>query len=166
MPGQVVFVNGGTSPLEVATHLPADLRATVLTHSLPVATALADHPHAHVILVGGMLWKESLVAVGSTTVDAYRRVRADVCVLGIASIHPAVGVGVLNHEEAEVKRAMVAGAAEVMVVAAGEKLNTSAPFLVGPVSLLTRLVTDADVPDDVLRPYREAGVDVVRPEER
>ena len=160
--GQVVLFDGGTTPLEVATHLPHERRVTVVTHSLPVATALAEHPHAHVVVVGGSLWKESLVVVGATTAEAYRRVRADLCVLGTASVHPALGVGVLNQEEAEVKRAMVAGAAEVMLVATGEKLNTSAPFVVGPASLVTRLVTDAGAADEAVRAYREAGVEVVR----
>ena len=162
--GQVLFIDGGTTPLEVAAHLPPDLRVTVVTHSLPVASALAEHPHAQVIVLGGSLYKDSLVTVGATTADAYRQFHADLCVLGIASIHPQIGLGVLNQEEAEVKRAMLAGAAEVMVVASGEKLNTAAPFLIGTVSLVTRLVTDAEVPDEALQAYREAGVEVVRPE--
>jgi DeoR/GlpR family transcriptional regulator of sugar metabolism len=96
-------------------------------------------------------------------VEAYLRVRADLCVLGAASIHPEIGVGVLNNEEAEVKRAMVKGASEVMLVATGEKLNTSAPFVVGPATLVTRLVTDPGVPDEVVQTYRDLGVEVVRP---
>jgi DeoR/GlpR family transcriptional regulator of sugar metabolism len=161
---QVVFIDGGTTPLEVAIHLPPELRITVVTHSLPVASALAEHPNIHVVVLGGILLKESLVMVGSTTVEAYRQIRADLCVLGTASIHPELGVGVLNQEEAEVKRAMVASAAEVMVVASGEKLNTSAPFLVCPLSDVTRLVTDPSASDDALHAYREAAVEVVRSE--
>lgn len=164
--GQVVTFDGGTTPLEVAAHLPPDRRATVVTHSLPVASALADHPLVEVVVLGGTLHKASLVTVGATTAEAYRRVRADLCVLGTASIHPRLGVGVLDHEEAEVKRAMVAGAAEVMVVTSGEKLNTSAPFLVGPVSLVARLVTGPGVPDEALQAYREAGIEVVRAGDR
>ena len=164
--GQVLFIDGGTTPLEVAMHLSPDLRVTVVTHSLPVASALAEHPNAQVVVLGGSLHKEAMVMVGATTVAAYRQVRADLCVLGTASIHPQIGLGVLNQEEAEVKRAMVANAAEVMVVASGEKLNTSAPFLVGPVSLVTRLVTDPEVSDEAIREYRDAGVEVIRPEAR
>ena len=162
--GQLVFIDGGTTPLEVAAHLPPNLAVTVATHSLSIASALAEHPAARVVLLGGALHKESLVTVGATTVDAYRQLRADLCVLGIASIHPQIGVGVLNQEEAEVKRAMVASAAEVMVVASGEKINTSAPFLIAPLSAVTRLVTDPSVPDEALDPYRQAGIDVVRPD--
>ena len=160
--GQVVLFDAGTTALEVAAHLPPDLRLTVVTNSLPVASALADHPATRVVVLGGVLLKETNATVGSDTVDAYRRVRADLCVLGVASLHPEVGLGVFYHEDAEVKRAMVAAAAEVIVVAASDKLGTSAPFLVGPLSLVNGLVTDACAPDDAVRAYSEAGLRVTR----
>jgi len=99
---------------------------------------------------------------GAETIDGYRRIRADLCVLGTASVHPDIGLGVFSHEDAEVKRAMVGAAAEVMVVAAGEKLGTTAPFLVGPLSLVDRLVTDGAAPDEVTRALALAGVEIVR----
>ena len=114
------------------------------------------------MVLGGVLLKETNATVGAETVEAYRRVRADLCVLGVASLHPEVGVGVFYHEDAEVKRAMVAAAAEVMVVAASDKLGTSAPFLVGPLSIVNSLVTDACVPDETVRAYSEAGIRVTR----
>ncbi len=39
-----------------------------------------------------------------------------------------------------------------------EKLGAASPFLVAPITALAGLVTEADVPDAVLAPYREAGV--------
>ena len=159
--GQVVLFDAGTTALEVATRLPPDLKLTVVTNSLPVGSALADHPSTRVIVLGGALLKETLATVGAEVVEGYRRVRADVCLLGVASVHPEVGLGVFYHEDAEVKRAMIAAAAEVMVVAASDKLGTSAPFLVGPLSIVDRLVTDAAVPDETARAYAEAGIEVV-----
>jgi DeoR/GlpR family transcriptional regulator of sugar metabolism len=160
--GQVVLFDAGTTTLEVAAQLPPDLKLTVVTNSLPVASVLADHPATRVVVLGGVLLKETLATVGAETVEGYRRIRADVCVLGVASLHPDVGLGVFYHEDAEVKRAMVAAAAEVMVVAASDKLGTSAPFLVGPLSVVNTLVTDPAIPDDAVRAYTEAGIRVTR----
>ena len=36
-----------------AQHLPPDLRATVVTHSVPAMAALAQHPTVEVVLLGG-----------------------------------------------------------------------------------------------------------------
>jgi DeoR/GlpR family transcriptional regulator of sugar metabolism len=160
--GQVALFDAGTSALEVAAHLPHDLRLTVITNSLPAASVLAEHPTVNVVMLGGTVMRETLATVGAETVEGYRRIRADVCVLGVASLHPEVGVGVYYHEDAEVKRAMVASSAEVMVVAASDKLGTSAPFVVGPLTIVNRLVTDAAVSEEASTLYTGAGIEVVR----
>ena len=63
-PGQTVAVDGGTTALQLARHLPRDLAATVVTHSPTIAVELANHPTVEVIIVGGRLFKHSVVAVG------------------------------------------------------------------------------------------------------
>ena len=161
-PGQVVLLDGGTTTLQVARQLPGDLRATIVTTSPPIAVVLAAHPTVEVVMIGGRLSKDALVAVGAATVEALERVRADLCILGVCSLHPAVGVSVGDPEEAATKRAMIAGAGEVVAVADAEKLGTAAPFVVGPIGDLTRLVTERGVPDETLAPYRARGVTIVR----
>jgi DeoR/GlpR family transcriptional regulator of sugar metabolism len=159
---QVIVLDGGTTSLQVAEHLPPDLRTTVITHSAPVAVALAEHPAVEVILIGGKLYKHELVAVGAATVEAFRHIRADLCFLGIGSIHPEVGISTFDVEEAAVKRAMIAGSAEVIALAPAEKLGTAAPYIVGPLSNLTHLVTERSVSKEVLAPYRTLGITIVR----
>lgn len=159
---QVIILGGGTTPLQVAQHLPPELRATVITHSPPVALTLAEYPAIEVIVIGGRLYKHELVAVGAATVEAYRNIRADICFLGIGSLHPEVGISTFDLEEAYVKRAMIASAAEVVALASAEKLGTAAPYIVGPVSDLTYLVTERSAPAEVLAPYRALGITVVR----
>ena len=159
--GQVVIMDGGTTILQVAARLPLDLQATVITNSPPVAVALADHPGVEVIQIGGRLYKRSLVTVGVPVIEALRNVRADLCLLGVCSLHPEIGISVPDIEEAYVKRAMIASAAEVVAVAAAEKLNTAAPYIVEPLTALTHLVTERTVPDSILAAYRALGITVI-----
>ena len=159
---QIIILDGGTTPLQVVQHLPPDLHATVITHSPPVAMALAEHLAVEVIVIGGKLYKHELVAVGAATVEAFRHIRADLCFLGIGSLHPEVGISTFDLEEASVKRAMIASAAEVVALAPAEKLGTAAPYVVGPLSDLTHLVTERSVPNEVLAPYRALGITIVR----
>jgi DeoR/GlpR family transcriptional regulator of sugar metabolism len=160
--GQVIILDGGTTTLEVAQHLPSDLHATIITNSPPVAVALSEHPLVEVIVIGGTLLKDSVVTVGSATVEALYNVRADLCMLGICSLHPEVGISVPDYEEAHVKLAMITNSAEVVALASSEKLGTAAPHVVAPLSELTHLITDADVPDDVLQPYAALGITILR----
>jgi DeoR/GlpR family transcriptional regulator of sugar metabolism len=105
---RVIVLDGGTTALELARRLPPLYAGTVVTNAPPVASALASHPNAEVVLVGGRLLKDAQVAVGAAALEALRTVRADVCVLGICSLHPDAGVTTLDNDEADVKRAMVA----------------------------------------------------------
>lgn len=159
-PGQVVFIDGGTTSAHLVRHLPPDLRATVITHSPSVAVDLSRHPTIDVIMLGGRLFKHSVVGVGSATVEAIRQVRADIYFMGVCSIHPEAGLSTGDFEEACVKRALSAAAAETIVLASPEKLATASPYQVIPLDELTGLVTMGGVPDALLAPYRERGISI------
>ncbi len=159
--GQIIAIDGGTTPLQVAQQFPPHLRATVITHSLPVLTALASHTGIELIAVGGRFMGETLVSVGPAAVDTFRSVRPDVCILGVAGVDIEAGLTALNQPEAHVKRAMAEHAGQVIAVAAAEKIGTAGPFHVLPAQRLTHLVTDKAAAAKSLRPFKEAGVQVI-----
>jgi DeoR/GlpR family transcriptional regulator of sugar metabolism len=159
-PGQVVFIDGGTTSAQLVRHLPPDLRATVVTHSPSVAVDLVAHPTIEVIMLGGRLFKHSVVGVGSATVEAIRQVRADLYFMGVCSVHPEAGLSTGDFEEAGVKRALSAAAAETIVLASPEKLATASPYQVIPLDELSGLVTMDSVPEELLAPYRKRGITI------
>ena len=61
-PGQLVILDGGTTAREIARHLPLEMKATVATHSPTIALELIHHPTVDVILIGGRLFKHSVVS--------------------------------------------------------------------------------------------------------
>lgn len=157
----MIFLDGGTTTLQVARSLSQELKATVITNSPPIAVELAEHPFVEVIVIGGKLHKEALVTEGVTAVETIQTVRADVYMMGVFGLHPDVGISVPNLDEAQVKRAMIANAAEVVALISSEKLGTAGPYVVGPLSALTHLVTDRTTSDNTLAPYRAAGITIV-----
>src|SRR5271154_1382525 len=68
-PGQVVILDGGTTARQVARHIPLTLKATVVTHSPTIALELVNHPDIEVILIGGRLFRHSVVAVGASAME-------------------------------------------------------------------------------------------------
>lgn len=159
--GQVVIMDGGTTTLQVAQHLPDDLSATIVTNSPAIAVALAEHHKIEVIVVGGKLYKNSLTMVGAEAVKSLQTFRADLCLLGICSLHPEVGITAHDLEETYVKRTMITSAAEVVALASADKLNTAAPFVVAPISELTHLITEESVSAEILAPYYQAGITII-----
>lgn len=160
--GQVVVLDTGTTTLELARALPDDLRATVVTNSASIAVALGEHARIEVVLVGGTVRRGALATVGADAVRTFETIRPDVAFLGVCGLHPEIGVTADDVEERHVKAAMIAGAAEVVALADGDKLDTEMPFVVAPLDRVTHLVTDAAADEAALAPYRAAGLEVVR----
>jgi DeoR/GlpR family transcriptional regulator of sugar metabolism len=156
---QVVLIDGGTTNLRIASYLSTECSATIVTNSPPLALALADHPKLSVLLLGGNFLKEERVTTGIETIRRIESIRADLCFLGMCSLHPEVGITVGNREEAYVKQAMIGASSEVVGLISLRKMGTSLPYLVGPASRLTRLITDAS-DQDVLNSYRSQGIEV------
>jgi DeoR/GlpR family transcriptional regulator of sugar metabolism len=161
-PGRVIILDAGTTNERLARELPPELEATIFTNAPPVALALATHPRVDVHLLGGRLDKAGLAAVGSATVEAVRRLRADLCFLGICSVHPELGITGDDSDEAYVKRAMIESAADVVGLVTADKLGTSSPFFVAPASELTHLIVDQAVADEEVAPFARAGITIVR----
>ncbi|WP_435105116.1 DeoR/GlpR family DNA-binding transcription regulator [Arhodomonas sp. AD133] len=157
--GQVVVMDGGTTTLELARELPHERRITVITNSPPIAVELADHPTAQVHMLAGQMNKTAWVVTGAETLEGISRVRADLCILGVCSLDPEMGITTAERQEALLKRRMIDGAAEVMAIVTANKLGTATSFVVAPVSELTHIVTD-ETRTDVLEAYRATGITV------
>jgi DeoR/GlpR family transcriptional regulator of sugar metabolism len=157
-PGQVVFVDGGTTCVQLVRALPRQLRCTVATHSPAIAMELMERPDIEVILLGGRLFRHSAVAVGAATLEAIAQIRADTYFMGVTSVHPELGLSTGDYEEACVKRALCKAAADTIVLASSEKLATAAPYRVVGLAEISGIVLPASTPADMLQPYRERGV--------
>jgi DeoR/GlpR family transcriptional regulator of sugar metabolism len=160
-PGQVVFVDGGTTAIQLARALDRTLAVTIVTHSPLVAAELAGHAVA-IRLIGGALFRHSMVAVGAETVQSIRAIRADLCFLGVTGVHAEAGFTTGDAEEALVKRAIAESSAEVVVLASSEKLGAASAFAIGPLELATTLLVSGAVPETQLATIRGTGLEIVR----
>ncbi|MEU4163226.1 DeoR/GlpR family DNA-binding transcription regulator [Actinoplanes sp. NPDC026670] len=142
-PGQTVLLDGGTTALAVTAALPRSLRATIVTHSPTVAAALVTHPSVDVYVLGGRLFKHSAVTCGAAAAEAAQGVTADLFLLGVTGVHHEAGLTTGDPDEAAMKRALAARAADTYVLASTEKIGAASPFLVLPPAAITAVITDA-----------------------
>lgn len=159
--GQVVIVDGGTTTAELITFLPPDLHITVVTHSPSIALGLVNHPSVEVILIGGRLYKHSIVAVGTGAIEGIGNIHADLFFMGVTGIHPDAGLTTGDFEEACIKRAFSGRAAETIVLASPEKINTASSFVIGDVCLANTIVVDESTDEDWIRAVSEKGVSII-----
>jgi DeoR/GlpR family transcriptional regulator of sugar metabolism len=159
-PGQVVFIDGGTTAVQLARQLPPALRATVVTHSPSIALELVEHAHIDVIMIGGRLFKHSIVNVGANAIEAIGQIRADLYFMGVCSLHPEAGISTGDYEEACVKRALCIGAVKTVVLASPEKLDTASAYQIVPLAQVSEIVVNGGVAEALIVPYRKMGITV------
>jgi DeoR/GlpR family transcriptional regulator of sugar metabolism len=161
-PGQVVILDGGTTAREVARHIPLELKATIITHSPTIALELVNHPNVEVILIGGRMFKHSVVAVGAAAIEAISQIHADTYFMGVTGIHPKTGLTTGDYEEAAVKRALSHAAAETIVLASSEKLNAASPYVVVPLAEISGIITEKSADKTLTRPYEKLKIAITR----
>jgi DeoR/GlpR family transcriptional regulator of sugar metabolism len=161
-PGQLIILDGGTTAVQIARHLDPNLRATIVTHSPNVAIELAAHAHIDIVVLGGRLFRHSMVSVGAAVIDAAARLRADIYFMGVTGVHPKAGLSTGDGEEAAVKRALHERAAETIVLASSEKLMAASAFVVTALHEVTTLVVPAATPERTCQALRIGGVKVSR----
>ena len=160
--GQVVILDGGTTARQVARHIPMELKATVVTHSPTIALELVNHTEIDVILIGGRMFKHSVVAVGAAAIEAIAGIHADVFFMGVTGVHAKTGLTTGDFEEAAVKRALCRAAAETYVLASSEKLGAASPYAVVGLDEVSGILVESGVEKALVKPFEKRGVVVIR----
>lgn len=157
-----VIVDAGSTAARLAGSLPVELSLTVVTHSLPVAARLADHPGLQLHLVGGRVRHRTRAAVDAWALRAYGEIRADVLFVAANGFSPEHGLTTPDLAEAAVKRAAMAAARRVVLLADSSKHGQEHFARFGDLNDVDLLITDSGLsPDDALAIER-GGTEVVR----
>ena len=158
--GSVVIIDGGTTALQLVRHLPLDLSCTVVTHSPSIAVALSEHTSIKVVMIGGVLFRHSMVNVGAETIESVSHIRADCYFMGVTGVSITEGLSTGDLEEAHVKRAFSHRAAETVVLASEEKIDVASPYVVMPISNATGIVLDGKTAPSLVKKLKRVGLDV------
>jgi DeoR family fructose operon transcriptional repressor len=164
-PGDRLILDSGTTVLQVARSISCDLLATgnlaVITSSLPITYELGVWKGIHLLLLGGIYLPEWQVLVGPQTIADLANLHADKIFLGADGLTLTHGVTTSNVLEAEVDRAMIQAATEVVLVADSSKIGGIGLTSIMPLERVNKLVTDEDAPAAFVSAVRDAGVDVI-----
>lgn len=159
-PNSTVLIDGGTTALAVVRALSPDLRCTIITHSPTIAAALLDHA-AEVIVLGGRLFKHSAVTSGAAAVEAAQSVSADRFLLGVTGIHETAGLTTGDADEAAMKRALAARAAETFVLGSSEKVGAVSRYRVLPFDQVAGIIVDRTATSSAVEALIEQGVEIL-----
>lgn len=158
---KVIFLDSGTTAVEIARALPTTLEGTIVTTSPLVAVALVDHSNIDIIMLPGILSRETMSVTGAATLCAIKTIHADICIVGVCGIHPEIGLTTSNYEESIIKQQMITNSSETLVAISEGKLGTAVAFKVAPINCINRLVTTSSVAEEKLIPYKNSNIEII-----
>lgn len=159
--GQVVLLDGGTTTVAVARHLTRKRNLTIVTNNLFVAQEVGRRDGWRTHVIGGELSPQSMSLVGLSAIQGLQNVAVDIAFLGAAGVSPAGGFTSPDPFESELKRGMMAIARKVVVVADHSKLATSGFAAFATPEQVQTFITSAGARDEMLLPFRKAGVEIM-----
>jgi DeoR family fructose operon transcriptional repressor len=157
-----MILDAGSTVARMAAAIPPETSLTVVTHSLPIAARLADHPGSQLHLVGGRVRHRTRAAVDAWALRAYGEIRADVAVVAANGFSVEHGLTTPDLAEAAVKRAALTAARRVVLLADSSKYAQEHFARFGALSDVDLLITDNGLTPEDAGDIERAGTEVVR----
>ena len=157
-----VILDAGTTVARLAGIIPLEAELTVVTHSLPIAARLADHPGMQLHLVGGRVRHRTRAAVDAWALRAYSEIRADVVFVAANGFSAGHGLTTPDLAEAAVKRAAITAARRVVLLADSAKHGQEHFARFGALSDVDLLITDSGLSPEDATAMERGGMEVVR----
>ena len=159
-PGEVVFLDAGTTTLEVAKNLKRISPLTVVTNDILIASELLES-RVEIIVTGGSLHKQTVTLTGPIANRVVEEIHVDKVFAAISALDIEHGLTTAVLNEAFTKRAILAAGREVIGVADHSKFGAVAFVEVAPLTVLQTLVTDSGSPAEDIERIRALGIDVL-----
>jgi DeoR family transcriptional regulator, fructose operon transcriptional repressor len=160
--GGSMIVDAGTTTAHFVEQLPGDLPFTVITNSVAIASALMTRTSVETLLVGGRLRKPTQGTIDTWALHALADITVDVAFIAANGVCVEHGLTTSNQQDAAVKRAMVAAARNIVVLADHTKIGADylSPFAdLGDIDLL---ITDSGLDPELAEQVEQQGPRVVR----
>lgn len=159
--GATILFDAGTTTARLAACVPADRDLMAVTNSVPIAARLAGIESVSLQLLGGRVRGLTQAAVGDQAISALGSLRVDIAFIGANGISVRHGLSTPDPDEAAVKRAMVACANFVVVLADSSKIGQEEFVSFAGLDQVDVLVTDSEISAEDLAQLSDAGVEVV-----
>ncbi|HEY0826873.1 MAG TPA: DeoR/GlpR family DNA-binding transcription regulator [Bacilli bacterium] len=159
-PGDSIFLDGGSTTLQVAISLKPNMNITVVTNALNVAAELQGK-QISTIVVGGILLEKTSTLVGPLACETVAKMAFDRVFIGTTGATARHGFSNSNMHEAEIKRFVMEQAAEINIVMDHTKFGTKDLFSFASLIAVDRIITDRLPDEELAQALKEASLEVV-----
>ncbi len=140
--GETIILDTGMATSCMVQFLHGQHNLTVITNSIAIFQRLQNNPAINLTLTGGNLHRDSQALVSHGAQLLLREVRADKAFIVAGGISQSFGVSCGNLPEAEVRRAMIAAAREVVLLVDHTAIGTEAHTRITGLEDIDTIITD------------------------
>jgi len=159
-PGDTIYLDGGSTVLELARLVRERTNLTVVTNSLRAALELAGRG-PRLILIGGELRRLSQTLVGPLTRLLIEQLNVDTAFMGTIGLTVEAGLTTTDPGEAYTKQRVSDRARRVILLTDRSKIGKVSFSRAGELSQVDMLITDKGLDQAWAGEIREQGVEVV-----
>lgn len=160
-PGDIIFVNSGTTTTEFIHHIRKKSDITVITNNLNACIDLNDI-NFDLIFLGGTFQPRSISVAGHMALENIRQINASKAFIGVDGLSLKYGCTVPSEPEAGVVRRMVEHTqGTVTVLADHSKWSVVSNFEIVTIDQIDRLITDANFDPRALTALAARSVEVI-----
>ncbi|MFJ3487784.1 DeoR/GlpR family DNA-binding transcription regulator [Pseudomonas sp. NPDC090202] len=160
-PGMVVYLDAGTTTLCLVPHIIALSDMTVITNDFSIVMALAEARHVKTIHTGGVLDHDNITAIGTLAADTLRNLATDIAFISSSSWDLQRGITTFSEAKVEVKKAAMAGASRVVLMATSSKYGTFAMYRIAGLERFDPIISDSGLTSDSAAGIRRSGIELV-----
>ncbi|MBO1073679.1 DeoR/GlpR family DNA-binding transcription regulator [Roseomonas marmotae] len=156
-PGAVIYLDAGTTTLEIARGLAGREDIAVVTNDFVIAAFLTREARCPLYHTGGAVERENQSCVGDPAAEAIRRFNFDIAFISTSSFGLR-GVSTPSENKVAVKRAIAQSAARSILVTDSSKYGRIGTFNAVPLEALSAIVTDSGLPENVRAAIAQRGI--------
>ena len=160
--GETIAVTPGTTATEVIRGLPLNYNLTVVTNTANVTMELSKRKDVSVFVTGGHLHGEWFSLVGPTAIRSLENMLIHTLFLGADGLDAKWGPSCFSADEAELNGTMVKHARRHVAVVDHTKFGVVANWRICEAGELQTIVTDTGATDEMIAPFLQLGVEVIR----
>ncbi len=159
--GETIIVDAGSTTTEVARNLMRRQDLHVITNALNITLILGANPSCTIHMPGGQFKAPTLSLSGEKSAGYFENIFAEKLFLATAGASLDAGLTFPAFADLYVKRAMIQAAREIILVADSTKIGRVSFAMLGPLTLVNRLITDAGIRDEDRRAIEKMGIEIV-----
>lgn len=157
----VIFIDGGTTCMELVKMIPLRKKITCFTVSLPIAIELVKKQNINLIFIGGKISHDSHMSISIGAVNEISQIKFDYSFISTGYIDPNHGLSEFDWEVVQVKRGIIKASRKTVLLCISKKFNSQQKYKCVDVNDIDTMITELDREDIRLDSFKNLNISLI-----